>query len=118
MGFGLPSHRVTKEENMSDTTTADLDQEFADLESRQTLLRLLALIRLLATCVIKSSYKVPTKLVDAIALTDKGVALRKKLTAKNVPYSEANLMCLLEYDQHDIWADRFSRHRVSVHVWS
>jgi hypothetical protein len=99
MGFGLPSHRVTKEENMSDTTTADLDQEFADLESRQTLLRLLALIRLLATCVIKSSYKVPTKLVDAIALTDKGVALRKKLTAKNVPYSEANLMCLLEYER-------------------
>jgi hypothetical protein len=86
-------------------TVEDLEHQYADQHIRESIVRLWNIVALLQESILQRNYRVPAALHEPLQLTDEGQRIYEQLRRRHVPYPEARLMCLLEFNYEDILID-------------
>jgi hypothetical protein len=86
-------------------TIEELERQYAEPQLRESIFRLLNVASLLNESLIQKSYRVSPQLHEPLQLTDDGKRVYELLRKRHVPYPEARLICLLEFNHNNILID-------------
>ncbi|MDQ0762717.1 hypothetical protein [Streptomyces canus] len=83
----------------------ELLADYPDRTLREKILLLSSLSNILTECTIPNNYRVPARLHEPLKLTAYGEEKVQQFLRKRIPYSEARLMCLLQFSWVDLLVD-------------
>jgi hypothetical protein len=86
-------------------TVAELMDQYGDPDTRKAIFKLINISELLVHCIIRKNYRVPLALYEPIELTTQGQYVQEQLRKRHIPYPEARLICLLEFNLNGLLID-------------